>query len=244
MYTLCILCCIPCVYSVHTLCTPCCIPCVYHVNTLCIPCIYPVYNLFIYPALHHCSIFTVFSLLPGSLVNLPAFPEGCVWTLVRRTCVPVAECICMCSLSCLSQWPDVLRQWRRVCCFSDTKSRQQAAGRRARPSRISVLWRARPAPSWIIHPFGWSNAHIYYSFCIPGVKLPVQPALLWKPKGRPSLGSTLQPAYSNATLCNSRTLWRDLHKLNRKSSSRCVAETSVAERGNEFKSKLRFSTIL
>lgn len=221
---------IPCVYPVCTM----CVPCVYPVYTLCVPCITPLLLLH-----------TVFS--PGSLFSF--FNPSLSWRTCERlcvallvTCVSVAECICMCSLSCLSQWPDVLRRWRRVCCFFfDTKSLQQAAGRRARPSRVSVLWRALPALSWIIHPFGWSNAHIYYSFCIPGVKLPVQAALLWKPKGRTALGSTLEPAYSNATLCNSRTLWRDLHKLNRKLSSR---ETSVAERGNEFKSKLRFSTVL
>lgn len=60
---------------------------------------------------------------PYSTYPIRVFPEGCVWTRVD-TCVSVAECICMCSLSCLSQWADALQRWRRVC-FFDTKSRQR-----------------------------------------------------------------------------------------------------------------------
>lgn len=70
---------------------------------------------------------------------------------------------------CLLQRPDVLR----VSLFSDTKSSQHAAGHRAWPLRVSVLHTpSLPRPELFIR-LG-EVTHIYYSFCIPGVKLPVQ----------------------------------------------------------------------
>lgn len=95
-------------------------------------------------------------------------------TIPQGACAQVVECFCMLCVPpsprmCLLQRSDVLR----VSLFSDTKSSQHAAGHRAWPSRVSVLCTpSLPRPELFIR-LG-EVTHIYYSFCIPGVKLPVQ----------------------------------------------------------------------
>lgn len=78
-----------------------------------------------------------------------------------------------------------------------------------------------PAPSWIIHPFGWSNTHLLF-ILHPWCQATRAATSLWNLKG--ALLWARRSALAGFTVCNTlqqSPLWGDLHKLNRNLSSRC-----------------------
>lgn len=102
-----------------------------------------------------------------------------------------------------------------------------------------------PAPSWIIHPFGWSNIHLLF-ILPPWCQATRAATSLWNLKGAPLWAHMHR--FSWLTVCNTLQrwpLWGDLHKLKRNVSSQCSFKIKmrVVERENQCKSKLRFSDI-
>ncbi len=81
-----------------------------------------------------------------------------------------------------------------------------------------------PAPSWIIHPFGWSNTHLLF-ILPPWCQASRAATALWNLKG--ALLWARACRFSWLTVCNTLQqwpLWGDLHKLKRSLASQCSSK--------------------
>lgn len=113
------------------------------------------------------------------------------------------------------------------------KPSQHAAARWARPSCLLCSLHTLPAPSWIIHPFGWSNTHLLF-ILPPWCQATRAATSLWNLKG--ALRGALA-GLQYATLCNSGHCggicinWIGIYQVG-------------IDRENEFKAKLRFLKII
>lgn len=137
-------------------------------------------------------------------------PGGWVFLHVMRILPPPTECVCCRGPMCF-EWVCFLTR-NPVSMQRDTEP-----GHRAFFCSLHTL----PAPSWIIHPFGWSNTHLLF-ILHPWCQATRAATSLWNLTG--ALLWARRSALAGFTVCNTlqqSPLWGDLHKLNRNLSSRC-----------------------